>query len=84
MFDPPLHRVQPAILMVFPSKEPNSPLVNASIKPDIASNYGIQVAHNGFPAPSTWTEAVRRGGGFAIAGRCWMSQDTHSPNIIMT
>ncbi|KAF8520394.1 hypothetical protein BU17DRAFT_46567 [Hysterangium stoloniferum] len=77
LFQPPLHREHPTVTMVFPSKGPGGPLINATIKLDTSSNSCVRVLINGFPAPRSCEEAVRRGGGLALAGRFWMEKSSH-------
>ena len=58
--------------MVFPSRTPGAPLINASIALDSSAVSCVRVVVNGVTVPGFLGESVRRGGGMGLAGRLWL------------
>ncbi|KAF8588708.1 hypothetical protein K439DRAFT_1613378 [Ramaria rubella] len=71
LFETQLHRVHPSLAMVFPSKTPGAPLINASIAFDSSTSACVRVIVNGIAVPGFLEESIRRGGAMGLAGRLW-------------
>ena len=72
LFEHQLHRTHPLLTMVFPSRTPGAPLINASIALDPLAVTSVRVVVNGVAVPGFLEESVRRGGGMGLAGRLWV------------
>jgi len=70
LFEPQPHRAHPSLVMIFPSKTPGAPLINASIALDTSTATCMRVIVNGITVQGL-EESVRRGGGLGLAGRLW-------------
>ena len=72
LFEHQLHRTHPSLAMIFPSRTPGAPLINASIALDSSAVTCVRVVVNGVAVPGFLEESVRRGGGMGLAGRLWV------------